>query len=178
MGMNCYLIARRTDREGCIALRTAHGQALADLKKKLADMVGDDIQLVVISRPEAYGEYEPYRFVETEDEFIKEVCGMNNKNIDPFYSEENIARLERVIADIDAGKVTEHDLIDPDENGKSEHMEYKGFIGSVEFSEADNVFFGSVEGVNALISYEGATVEELEEDFRAAIDDYLALDEK
>ena len=39
---------------------------------------------------------------------------MNNKNIDPFYSEENIARLERVIADIDAGKVTEHELIDPD----------------------------------------------------------------
>lgn len=29
----------------------------------------ETIQLVTISRPSAYGEYEPYQFVETEQEF-------------------------------------------------------------------------------------------------------------
>lgn len=36
----------------------------------------DTIQLVTISRPSAYGEYEPYRFVETEQEFEDAVKNM------------------------------------------------------------------------------------------------------
>ena len=36
----------------------------------------DTIQLVVISRPSAYGEYEPYRFVNTEYEFETAVKNM------------------------------------------------------------------------------------------------------
>ena len=34
-------------------------------------------------------------------------------------------------------------------------MTYKGYVGSVEFSDADGVFFGKVQGVRSLISYEG-----------------------
>ena len=54
-------------------------------------------------------------------------------------------------------------------------MEYKNYVGSVEFSEPDGVFFGKVMGIRALISYEGTTAKELVEDFRGAIDDYLTL---
>lgn len=54
-------------------------------------------------------------------------------------------------------------------------MEYKGYLGSVEFSEADACFFGKVQGIHALISYEGTTAKELLEDFHAGVDDYLAL---
>ena len=54
-------------------------------------------------------------------------------------------------------------------------MEYKGYVGSVEFSEANGIFFGKVMGIRALISYEGETASELIEDFHGAIDDYLAL---
>ena len=57
----------------------------------------------------------------------------------------------------------------------SNTMEYKGYIGSVEFSEADTLFFGKVMGIRALISYEGTTAQELIDDFRGAVDDYLAL---
>ena len=57
----------------------------------------------------------------------------------------------------------------------SNTMEYNGYVGSVEFSEKDGVFFGKVMGVRALISYEGTTAQELVEDFHGAIDDYLAL---
>lgn len=54
-------------------------------------------------------------------------------------------------------------------------MEYKGYIGSVEFSEPDQVFFGKVQGISSLISYEGNTAKELVDDFHQAVDDYLAL---
>lgn len=54
-------------------------------------------------------------------------------------------------------------------------MEYKGYVGSVEFSEADCVFFGKVMGIRALLSYEGSTAAELVSDFHGAVDDYLAM---
>ena len=54
-------------------------------------------------------------------------------------------------------------------------MEYKGYLGSVEFSEEDALFFGKVLGVRALISYEGESARELVEDFHGAVDDYLEL---
>jgi len=54
-------------------------------------------------------------------------------------------------------------------------IEYKGYVGSVEFSQEDGVFFGKVMGLRALLSYEGSTAEELLADFRGAVDDYLAL---
>ena len=57
----------------------------------------------------------------------------------------------------------------------SNTMEYKGYTGSVEFSEADGVFFGKVQGIRALISYEGTTAKELIDDFHGSVDDYLAL---
>ena len=54
-------------------------------------------------------------------------------------------------------------------------IEYKGYVGSVEFSQEDGVFFGKVMGLRALLSYEGSTAEELLADFHGAVDDYLAL---
>ena len=54
-------------------------------------------------------------------------------------------------------------------------MEYKGYVGSVEFSEEDALFFGKVLGVRALISYEGENARDLVEDFHSAVDDYLEL---
>ena len=53
-------------------------------------------------------------------------------------------------------------------------MEYKGYTGSVEFSAEDKVFFGKVLGIRALLSYEGSNAEELLDDFRGVVDEYLA----
>lgn len=52
---------------------------------------------------------------------------------------------------------------------------YKGYTGSVEYNPEDKCLFGEVQDVPALILYEGQTLEELEADFRDAIDDYLEL---
>ena len=57
----------------------------------------------------------------------------------------------------------------------SNTMEYKGYLGSVEFSQADALLFGKVLGIRALISYEGESARELMENFRGAVDDYLTL---
>ena len=57
----------------------------------------------------------------------------------------------------------------------SNTMEYKNYVGSVEFSERDGVFFGKVMGIRSLISYEGTTAKELVDDFHGAVDDYLEL---
>jgi Uncharacterized protein encoded in hypervariable junctions of pilus gene clusters len=53
-------------------------------------------------------------------------------------------------------------------------MTYKGYLGSVAYSEKDNVFFGKIEGINGLVNFEGESVKELTEAFHEAVDDYLA----
>ena len=57
-------------------------------------------------------------------------------------------------------------------------LKYKGYTGSVEFSEDDNLLYGSVLGIRSLISYEGTTVKELIKDFQGAVDDYLIMCEE
>lgn len=52
-------------------------------------------------------------------------------------------------------------------------MVYRGYVGSVEFSEEDCLLFGKVQGIRSLISYEGVDGKALVEDFHQAIDDYL-----
>ena len=52
-------------------------------------------------------------------------------------------------------------------------IQYKGYVGSVEFSEADGIFFGKVMGIRSLISYEGESAKELLNDFHDAVDTYL-----
>lgn len=61
----------------------------------------------------------------------------------------------------------------------SNNLRYKGFIGSIEYSEPDNILYGKVLGVNRLlISYEGKDVDELKKDFQDGIDHYLSVCEE
>ncbi len=57
-------------------------------------------------------------------------------------------------------------------------LKYRGYVGSVEFSEEDGVFFGKVQGIRSLISYEGTNATELVNDFHEAVDDYLEMCDK
>ena len=56
-----------------------------------------------------------------------------------------------------------------------EMMEYKGYFGSVHFDEKDKLFFGKVEFVKALISYQAADAGNFRKAFEEAVDDYLSL---
>ena len=54
------------------------------------------------------------------------------------------------------------------------YLHYKGYIGSVEYSEEDNCLHGKILGLkNSLILYEGDSIEELRKDFKAGVESYL-----
>ena len=52
-------------------------------------------------------------------------------------------------------------------------MKYKGYIGFIAYDEDDKMFYGEVIGINDIITYQGATVDELEQDFKDAVDYYI-----
>ncbi|MFT5086755.1 MAG: putative HicB family RNase H-like nuclease [Planctomycetota bacterium] len=52
-------------------------------------------------------------------------------------------------------------------------MSYKGYTGSVHYSDEDRVFHGKIEFIRSLVSYEGTDVESLHRAFSEAVEDYL-----
>jgi predicted HicB family RNase H-like nuclease len=52
-------------------------------------------------------------------------------------------------------------------------MKYKGYIGHVSYDDKARIFHGEVLGLKDVITFQGTTVEELEQAFHASIDDYL-----
>lgn len=52
-------------------------------------------------------------------------------------------------------------------------LSYKNYNGTVEYSREDGCLFGKVVGIKSLLSYEGDSVHELEQDFQNVIDEYL-----
>ena len=57
-------------------------------------------------------------------------------------------------------------------------MTYKGFIGNVEYDDVARVFSGSVINTRTVITFQGTSVDEVEKEFRASVDDYLDWSEK
>jgi predicted HicB family RNase H-like nuclease len=53
-------------------------------------------------------------------------------------------------------------------------MNYRDYLGSVEFDEDERVFHGKLEFIRALVSYEAEDAEGLVQAFHDAVDDYLA----
>jgi len=73
----CYLVAKDFNSIGSCLLKTSHGLPLVNFYEKIEDIVKDrDIQIVVISNPLAFGEYEPYTICNSEEEFEEKVREM------------------------------------------------------------------------------------------------------
>ena len=52
-------------------MQTEAGPSLVDIMKRKEGRFGsEDLQLATITRPSAYGEYEPYTFVNSESEMV------------------------------------------------------------------------------------------------------------
>ena len=54
-------------------------------------------------------------------------------------------------------------------------LKYKDFYGSVEYSAADECFFGKIIGTADLITFEGESVDGLKAAFAEAVEDYIVL---
>lgn len=57
-------------------------------------------------------------------------------------------------------------------------MVYKGYYGSVHYSDEDQIFHGKIEFIRSLVNYEGTDVKSLRTAFKDAVDDYLELCEE
>ena len=53
-------------------------------------------------------------------------------------------------------------------------IEYNGYIGSIEYSPEDKCFFGKLEMIDDIVTFEAHTAQELEENFHNAVDEYIA----
>jgi len=52
-------------------------------------------------------------------------------------------------------------------------LNHKGFFGSIHYNQEDRVFYGKIEFIRSLISYEGKDADSLESAFLEAVEDYL-----
>ena len=52
-------------------------------------------------------------------------------------------------------------------------MNYKGYIATVEYDEHSRIFAGEVLNTRAVITFQGSTVDEIEQEFHNSVDDYL-----
>ena len=52
-------------------------------------------------------------------------------------------------------------------------LEYKNYLGSVEYSAAEEIVHGRIRGITDHVTIEGDSVKSLKEDFAAAVEDYL-----
>ena len=55
------------------------------------------------------------------------------------------------------------------------NMVYKKFIGSADFSSVDQVFYGKIENISDLVSFEANSKDKIQDAFHEAVDDYIAL---
>lgn len=54
-------------------------------------------------------------------------------------------------------------------------LEYKGYYTKIEYSAEDRVLYGKIEGIRDLVNFESDNIEGVEQEFRSAVDDYLAF---
>lgn len=73
----CYLIAKKFDKHGCLALQSEYGSRLASLVDDLSRKTeGKNIQILTISSKETFGEYAPFKDISREEDFVSEVLSM------------------------------------------------------------------------------------------------------
>ena len=52
-------------------------------------------------------------------------------------------------------------------------MKYKGYIGMVEYDDEAHIFHGEVVNTRDVITFEGESVQEIEQAFHGSVDDYI-----
>ena len=57
----------------------------------------------------------------------------------------------------------------------SKTLSYNGYDGSVEYSAEDRLLHGRIVGIRDMVLYDGASIREIEKNFKGAVDEYLAF---
>jgi len=54
-------------------------------------------------------------------------------------------------------------------------MKYKGYTGHVEYDDDAKIFHGEVLGIKDVVTFQGTTVDEIEQAFKDSVNDYLSF---
>jgi predicted HicB family RNase H-like nuclease len=54
-------------------------------------------------------------------------------------------------------------------------LEYKGYLGRAEFDDEANIFHGQVINIQDVITFQGKSVDELQQAFKDSVEDYLGF---
>lgn len=57
-------------------------------------------------------------------------------------------------------------------------MKYKGYVGHVQYDDEAKIFHGDILGIKDVVTFQGTTVEDIEQAFKDSVDDYLAFCKK
>ena len=57
-------------------------------------------------------------------------------------------------------------------------MKYRGYLARIEFDDEDRIFVGHLTGIRDIVGFHGATVDELENAFHEAVDNYISISEE
>lgn len=52
------------------------------------------------------------------------------------------------------------------------YLKYNGYIGDINYSKEDKLYYGKIQGIDCIVAYEGESIEELKKDFKEAINSY------
>ncbi|MFZ2198336.1 MAG: hypothetical protein WAV13_11420 [Thermodesulfovibrionales bacterium] len=53
-------------------------------------------------------------------------------------------------------------------------IEYKGYVGIFEFDDESHLFCGKISNIEDLVTFQGKSVKEVQENFKEAVNEYLA----
>lgn len=57
-------------------------------------------------------------------------------------------------------------------------VEYKGYVGSIEYDHEDNIYSGKLLNIDNLVNYYADNIFKLEEEYHDAVDDYIEFKKK
>ncbi|ELC8424650.1 hypothetical protein QYB63_001214 [Clostridium perfringens] len=71
-----YIVAKKLNSIGCYAFRVKDRDIVELIDYLIAETIEKEVEVFIISSPEAYREYEPYKIIENKKEFINRVLDL------------------------------------------------------------------------------------------------------
>lgn len=65
-----YIVARKLKTIGCYAYNVKEKEIQEFLNYLITKTLEKDIEVFITNAPEVYGEYKPYKFIESKEDFI------------------------------------------------------------------------------------------------------------
>ena len=86
---------------------------------------------------------------------------------------EDLNELQKLADNPDAIRSTAHIMRGTVDHMKEPKLAYRGYTATVEYDEDDKLWHGTLDGIKDLVNFHAFEIENIEKEFRNAVDDYL-----